>query len=321
MWPGQPMTAHWGIPDPAAATGNEAEIRLAFADAFRMLNNRISIFVSLPIRSLDKLTLQKQLEFDRQDKGRRRDRRRPPPNEQRTVPALAAPAGRRRSAPRILVATVVGSGIMAERLAGGNQAIALLGNTIPTGAILVVIITILGPISGAHFNPAVTLVFAGRGEFPWGEVMPYVVVQCLGGICGTVLAHLMFDLAPLAIGTTTRSGPSQWLAEAVATFTLVLAILGGIRYAPQAIPWLVGLTITAAYWFTASTSFANPAVTLARGFTTTFAGIADQPRAGFHRRAIGRGRDRRIRRVGLVPISGAGGIEYAKQRASKPECQ
>jgi glycerol uptake facilitator-like aquaporin len=174
----------------------------------------------------------------------------------------------------ILVATVVGSGIMAERLAGGNQAIALLGNTIPTGAILVVLITILGPVSGAHFNPAVSLVFAGRGELPWREVTPYVVVQCLGGIGGTAIAHLMFDLAPLAIGATTRSGPSQWLAEAVATFTLVLAILGGVRYAPQAIPWLVGLTITAAYWFTASTSFANPAVTLARGFTTTFAGIA-----------------------------------------------
>jgi glycerol uptake facilitator-like aquaporin len=174
----------------------------------------------------------------------------------------------------ILVATVVGSGIMAERLSGGNQAVALLGNTIPTGAILVVIITILGPLSGAHFNPAVTLVFAGRGEFPWSEVTPYVVVQCLGGICGTMIAHLMFDLAPLAFGTTTRSGPSQWLAEAVATFTLILAILGGVRYAPSAIPWLVGLTITAAYWFTASTSFANPAVTLARGFTTTFAGIA-----------------------------------------------
>jgi glycerol uptake facilitator-like aquaporin len=174
----------------------------------------------------------------------------------------------------ILVATVVGSGIMAERLAGGNQAVALLGNTIPTGAILVVIITILGPISGAHFNPAVTLVFAGRGEFAWSDVAPYVVVQCVAGICGTVLAHLMFDLAPLEIGTTARSGASQWLAEAVATFTLVLAILGGLRYAPQAIPWLVGLTITAAYWFTSSTSFANPAVTLARGLTTTFAGIA-----------------------------------------------
>jgi glycerol uptake facilitator-like aquaporin len=181
----------------------------------------------------------------------------------------------------ILVATVVGSGIMAERLAGGNQAVALLGNTIPTGAILVVIITILGPISGAHFNPAVSLVFAWRGEFPWREVAPYVVAQCLGGIAGTALAHLMFDLMPLTIGTTMRSGPSQWLAEAVATFTLVLAILGGVRYAPQAIPWLVGLTITAAYWFTASTSFANPAVTLARGFTTTFAGIAINHVAAF----------------------------------------
>ena len=174
----------------------------------------------------------------------------------------------------ILVATVVGSGIMAERLAGGNQAIALLGNTIPTGAILVVIITILGPISGAHFNPVVTLVFAARGTTPWLEVIPYVVVQCACGIAGTAIAHLMFDLAPLAIGTTGRSGPAIWLAEAVATFTLVLTILGGVRYAPQAVPWLVGLAITAAYWFTSSTSFANPAVTLARGFTTTFAGIA-----------------------------------------------
>jgi glycerol uptake facilitator-like aquaporin len=174
----------------------------------------------------------------------------------------------------ILVATVVGSGIMAERLAGGNQAIALLGNTIPTGAILVVLISILGPVSGAHFNPAVTLVFAARGAMAWREVLPYIVVQCAGGIAGTAIAHLMFDLAPLAIGTTARSGASQWFAEAVATFTLLLAILGGIRHAPQAVPWLVGLTITATYWFTSSTSFANPAVTLARGFTTTFAGIA-----------------------------------------------
>jgi glycerol uptake facilitator-like aquaporin len=174
----------------------------------------------------------------------------------------------------LLVATVVGSGIMAERLAGGNQAIALLGNTIPTGAILIVIITILGPVSGAHFNPAVSLVFAIRREMPWGELAPYVVVQCIGGIAGTALAHLMFDLAPLMVGTTARSGPSQWLAEAVATFALVLTILGGVRYAASSIPWLVGLVITAAYWFTSSTSFANPAVTLARGFTTTFAGIA-----------------------------------------------
>jgi glycerol uptake facilitator-like aquaporin len=174
----------------------------------------------------------------------------------------------------ILVATVVGSGIMAERLAGGNQAIALLGNTIPTGAILVVLITILGPISGAHFNPAVTAVFALQRKFRWGEVLPYIIAQCLGGIAGTAVAHLMFDLAPFTIGTTSRSGISQWFSEGVATFTLVLAIVGGVRYAPNAVPWLVGLTITAAYWFTASTSFANPAVTLARGFTTTFAGIA-----------------------------------------------
>src|ERR1700756_4775641 len=181
----------------------------------------------------------------------------------------------------LLVATVVGSGIMAERLAGGIQAIALLGNTIPTGAILVVLITILAPVSGAHFNPAVTLVFAARRETPWAEVAPYIIVQCLGGIAGTALAHLKFDLAPFAIGTTVRSGPAQWLAEATATFTLVLAILGGWPYAPQAIPWLVGLTIPAAYWFPSSPSFANPAVTLARGFTTTFAGIAINHVPGF----------------------------------------
>jgi glycerol uptake facilitator-like aquaporin len=173
-----------------------------------------------------------------------------------------------------LLATVVGSGIMAERLAGGNLAIALLGNTIPTGAILVVLITILGPVSGAHFNPAVSLVFAARRELPWIELGPYVIAQCLGAIAGAVLAHLMFDLAPLVIGTQARTGPSQWLAEVVATFALVLTILGGLRFAPSSVPWLVGLVITAAYWFTASTSFANPAVTLARGFTTTFAGIA-----------------------------------------------
>lgn len=181
----------------------------------------------------------------------------------------------------ILVATVVGSGIMAERLAGGNQAIALLGNTIPTGAILVVIITILGPVSGGHFNPAVTLVFAARGQMSWNEVVPYIAAQCLGGIAGTGVAHLMFELAPFAIGITARSGAAQWFAESVATFTLIVAILGGLRHSPQAIPSLVGLTITAAYWFTSSTSFANPAVTLARGFTTTFAGIAISHVPGF----------------------------------------
>jgi glycerol uptake facilitator-like aquaporin len=181
----------------------------------------------------------------------------------------------------LLVAAVVGSGIMAERLAGGNQALALLGNTIPTGAILVVLITILGPVSGAHFNPAVTVGFALRGTFAWRDVGGYVLAQCAGGVGGTVAAHLMFGLAPVAIGTTARSGAAQWFAEAVATFTLLLAILGGIRHAPRAVPWLVGLTITATYWFTASTSFANPAVTLARGFTTTFSGIALNHVPGF----------------------------------------
>ena len=129
----------------------------------------------------------------------------------------------------ILVMTVVGSGIMAERLAGGNQAIALLGNTIPTGAILVVLITIFAPVSGAHFNPAVTLVSVARGELRWRETGPYIVVQCFGAVVGTALAHLMFDLAPLMIGTRARTGASQWFAEVIATFTLVLVILGGIR--------------------------------------------------------------------------------------------
>ena len=173
----------------------------------------------------------------------------------------------------LLVAAVVGSGIMATNMTK-DVALQLLGNTIPTGAILVVLITMLGPISGAHFNPAVSLVFAMRRELPWKELAPYIIAQCLGGIAGTAIAHLMFGLAPLVIGTTPRTGASLWLAEIVATFTLVIAILGTLRTKPEAVPVIVGLTITAAYWFTASTSFANPAVTLARGFTTSFAGIA-----------------------------------------------
>jgi glycerol uptake facilitator-like aquaporin len=174
----------------------------------------------------------------------------------------------------LLVATVVGSGVMAAKLAAGNTAIALLGNTIPTGAILVVLITILGPVSGAHFNPAVSLVMALRRSLPPGEVAPYVAAQIVGGLAGALLANLMFDLAPLQVSTTVRSGWGQWLSEVVATFALIGAILGGLRHAPAAIPWLVGLTITAAYWFTASTSFANPAVTIARIVSDTFAGIA-----------------------------------------------
>jgi glycerol uptake facilitator-like aquaporin len=174
----------------------------------------------------------------------------------------------------LLLAAVVGSGIMAERLSGGNVAIALLGNTLPTGAILVVLILIFGPLSGAHFNPAVTLAFALRGEFPWRELAPYIAVQIVGGIIGVLAAHAMFDLSLLQFSAHVRSGPSQWFAEAVATFGLLLTIFGCVARAPQAVAYAVGLYITAAYWFTASTSFANPAVTIARALSDTFAGIA-----------------------------------------------
>ncbi|MEM8956840.1 MAG: MIP/aquaporin family protein [Pseudomonadota bacterium] len=175
----------------------------------------------------------------------------------------------------LLVCTVVGSGIMAERLTQ-DVALALLGNTIPTGAILVVLITIFGPISGAHFNPAVTTVFALRGDLPRSEAAPYIAAQIIGGLLGSLLAHAMFELPILQASTTVRTGPAQWLAEIVATFGLVATILAGLRFRAAAVPWLVGLYITAAYWFTASTSFANPAVAIARGFTDTFSGIRPQ---------------------------------------------
>ncbi|CDN50458.1 aquaporin [Neorhizobium galegae] len=180
----------------------------------------------------------------------------------------------------MLVATVVGSGIMADRLSV-DMAVSLLGNTLPTGAILVVLITLLGPISGAHFNPAVTMVFALRREIDVRSALFYLAAQFAGGVAGTILAHAMFDLPLLQVSTTIRTGPGQWLAEVVATFGLVLTILAGIRFRSEAIPWLVGLYITAAYWFTASTSFANPAVALARSLTDTFAGIRPDDLAGF----------------------------------------
>lgn len=180
----------------------------------------------------------------------------------------------------ILVATVVGSGIMADRLTE-DVALALLGNTIPTGAILVVLITILGPISGAHFNPAVTAVFVARRDLAAAEGLAYAAAQVAGGIAGTVVAHVMFEHAVLAVSPTVRTGAAQWFAEAVATFTLVSVILAGLRFRPDAIPVLVGLTITAAYWFTASTSFANPAVAIARSLTDTFSGIRPADLPGF----------------------------------------
>lgn len=173
----------------------------------------------------------------------------------------------------LLVATVVGSGIMAQRLAGGNAALALLCNTLPTGAILVVLVTMLGPVSGAHMNPAVSLVAALRRDLPWRLVGSYCVAQVAGGCLGTLVAHAMFGLDLLQASTTARTGGAQWFAEGVATFTLVLVIIGTLRARSDMIAVNVGLTITATYWFTASTSFANPAVTLARALTDTFAGI------------------------------------------------
>ena len=174
----------------------------------------------------------------------------------------------------MLVATVVGSGIMAERLAGGNVALALLGNTIATGAILVVLISILGPLSGAHFNPAVSFAFALRQSLAPRLALLYMVWQIAGGLCGTILAHLMFEEPLFQISVHLRSGLAQYASEFIATFGLLAVIFGGIRFTQTAIPWLVGLYITAAYWFTASTSFANPAVTIARSFTDSFSGCS-----------------------------------------------
>ena len=180
----------------------------------------------------------------------------------------------------ILVATVVGSGIMAQRLTD-DIALALLGNTIATGAILVVLIGVLGPISGAHFNPAVTLVMALRRQLSAADAGLYVVAQICGAMLGTLLAHLMFDLPLVSAYADPRNGASQWLSEAVATFGLVLTILVSLRYAPEHIAMRVGLYITAAYWFTASTSYANPAVTIGRALTASFAGIGPADVPGF----------------------------------------
>jgi glycerol uptake facilitator-like aquaporin len=180
-----------------------------------------------------------------------------------------------------LLATVIGSGIMAQRLSGGNEALALLCNTLPTGAILIVLILIFGPLSGAHFNPAVSIAFALRGELPWQTLAAYLMMQIGAAILGVWAAHLMFDLPVLQVSTKLRFGPGQWFAEFVATFGLLLTIIGCVARAPAATPYAVGLYITAAYWFTASTSFANPAVTIARSLSDTFAGIAPTGVSGF----------------------------------------
>lgn len=173
-----------------------------------------------------------------------------------------------------LVMAVVGSGIMAAKLAGGNEALALLCNMVSVGAVLFVIITIFISISGAHFNPAVSLAMLLRGALPAGEALPYVIVQILGGCLGAIVAHVMFGLEPVQLAQTARTGGGQWLGEFIATFGLVATIIGCVRFNPAAIPAAVGLYISSAYWFTSSTSFANPAVTIGRAITDTYAGIA-----------------------------------------------
>jgi glycerol uptake facilitator-like aquaporin len=180
-----------------------------------------------------------------------------------------------------LLATVVGSGIMGESLAGGNVAIALLANAVATGAILVVLIIVFGPLTGAHFNPAVTFAFLLRREISILDAALYVCAQVIGGIVGVLAAHAMFDLALVQSSATARTGAAQWFAEIVATFGLVATILGAVRFRPNAVAYAVGLYITAGYWFTASTSFANPAVTVARSLTDTFSGIQPAHAPGF----------------------------------------
>jgi len=180
-----------------------------------------------------------------------------------------------------LFAGVVGSGIMAENLAGGNVAVALLANTLATGAILAVLIAMFGPMSGAHFNPAVTLVFRLRGQLTTSEAIGYVLIQLAGGIIGVWAAHLMFDLPVLQYSLKARTGSGQWLGEFIATFGLVLTILGTIRSNPKWAPASIGLYIASAYWFTSSTSFANPAITVARSLSNSFAGIAPDDVPGF----------------------------------------
>ncbi len=200
---------------------------------------------------------------------------------ERELPGLARRLVAEGVGTALLVAVVLGSGIMAERLAQGNAAIALLGNTLATGAGLAVLITILGPVSGAHFNPAVTLYFAACGRVKWREALAYILLQLSGGIAGALLAHAMFDLPFLQISSHMRSGAGQWLGEFIATLLLLATIVGTERRSPQATAYAVALVISAGYWFTSSTSFANPAVTLARAFSNSFAGIRPADVPGF----------------------------------------
>jgi glycerol uptake facilitator-like aquaporin len=211
----------------------------------------------------------------------------------------------------LLVATVVGSGIMAESLTR-DVALALLGNTLATGAILVVLITILGPISGAHFNPAISLVFAVKRELTPREALLYIAAQVAGGMIGTMMAHAMFALPLLDASLKVRTGGAQWLAEGVAAFGLVAAILAGIRFERAAVPWLVGLYITAAYWFTSSTSFANPAVAIARSMTNSFSGIRPVDLPGFIAAELG-GAVAALMLMSWLLRAGGEGVPMAKE--------
>ncbi|MCZ8324950.1 MAG: aquaporin family protein [Sphingomonadaceae bacterium] len=204
----------------------------------------------------------------------------------------------------LLFATVVGSGIMAERLAGGNLAVALLGNTLATGAILYVLITMLRPVSGAQFNPAVTLVMRLRGECCWKGAALVVLAQVAAGVLGVWLAHAMFDLPILQVSAKARTGMGQWLGEFVATFGLVLTILGTLRHKPEAVPVSVALYIVAGYWFTSSTSFANPAITIARSLSDSFAGIAPPDVPGFIAAQLAGALTAHLLALGLFPDRG-----------------
>jgi glycerol uptake facilitator-like aquaporin len=269
VWPGKPATAHWGIADPAASDGNASEIAKAFEDTYRELLARVGLLVAFPLDSLDPATIRSDLQRIGTIEGATA-------KAQRAVTdfSLARRLAAEGLGTAFLLATVIGSGVMAFKLAGGNGALALLCNTIPTGAILTVLILTFGPLSGAHFNPVVTIAFALRGELLWSVAALYIAAQLIGAVIGVWAAHLMFELPVWQFSATVRSGLGQWIAEAVATFGLVLVILGCLARLPASVPYAVGLYITAAYWFTASTSFANPAVTIARSLSDTFAGIA-----------------------------------------------
>ncbi len=256
------------MPDPAAVEGSEADKWAAFRSTFTALENRVKIFTSLPLASLDRIRLQEQLTAI----GKSR-----PPE------ACGVSLLRRLVAEGIgsvlLAATVIGSGVMAERLAAGNTAVALLANTGATVAVLATLIALLGRVSGAHFNPAVSLIEALRRSMSWSDAGAYAIVQVLGCCLGAVLAHAMFQLPWLQASVHVRTGPGQWLAEAVATFGLILVVLGHQRSEDAA--WMVAAWIGAAYWFTASTSFANPAITIARSLSDTFSGIRPLDVPGF----------------------------------------